>query len=107
MYDDMQNHVKMLQVEINNLHVTMLKNDTCGHKKHIDANVKNGHKPYLFPQKKFLSVFYAKNIFNTIYYLKPTNFNCASRKCLIVNSTLFSVLFTMFLVYHDLKQKIK
>ena len=28
---------------------------------------KNGHKPYLFPQKKFVSVFYAINIFNTIY----------------------------------------
>ena len=54
-------------------------------------------KPYLFPQKKFVSVFYAINIFNTIYF-KPTNRE---------NSTLFSVLLTTFLVYHDLKQKIK
>ena len=38
---------------------------------------KNGRKPYLFPQKKFASVFYAINIFNTIYYDKPTNFNYA------------------------------
>ena len=37
----------------------------------------NGRKPYLFPQKKFISVFYAINIFNTIYYFKPTNFICA------------------------------
>ena len=35
---------------------------------------KNGRKPYLLPQKKFVSVFYAINIFNTIYYFKPTNF---------------------------------
>ena len=45
---------------------------------------KNGRNHYLFPQKKFLSVFYAINIFNTIYYFKPT--------ILIVrreNSTLF------------------
>ena len=34
---------------------------------------KNGRKPYLFPQKKFVIVFYAINIFNTIYYFKPTN----------------------------------
>ena len=40
---------------------------------------KNGRKPYLFPQKKFVRVFYAINIFNTIYYFKPTNFN-ARRK---------------------------
>ena len=38
---------------------------------------KNGRKPYVFPQKKFVSMFYAINIFNTIYYFKPTNFNCA------------------------------
>ena len=34
-------------------------------------------KPYLYPQKKFVSVFYSINIFNTIYYFKPTNFNFA------------------------------
>ena len=38
---------------------------------------KNGRKPYLFSQKIFVSVFYAINIFNTIYYFKPTNFICA------------------------------
>ena len=38
---------------------------------------KNGRKPYLFPQKKIVSVFYAINISNTIYNFKPTNFNCA------------------------------
>ena len=38
---------------------------------------KNGRKPYLFPQKKCVSVFYAINICKTIYYFKPTNFNCA------------------------------
>ena len=38
---------------------------------------KNGRKPHLFPQKKFVRVFYAINIFNTIYYFKTTNFNCA------------------------------
>ena len=27
---------------------------------------KNGRKPFLFPQKKFVSVFYAINIFNII-----------------------------------------
>ena len=43
---------------------------------------KNGRKLYLFPQKTFVSVFYAINIFNTINYFKPTNFNCAWRKCL-------------------------
>ena len=48
------------------------------HKKHIDASVKERPQTlYLFPQKKFVSVFYAINIFNTIYYFKPTNFNCA------------------------------
>ena len=36
----------------------------------------NVRKPYLFPQKKFVSVFYVINIFNTIYYFKPTNFKC-------------------------------
>ena len=36
-----------------------------------------GYKPYLFPRKKFVSMFYAINVFNTIYYFKPTNFNCA------------------------------
>ena len=59
----------------------------CGMKKKRAVNIltrntltqasKNGRKPYLFPQKKFVSVFYAINIFNTIYYFKPTNFNCA------------------------------
>ena len=34
---------------------------------------KNGCKPHLFPQKKFVSMFYA---FNTIYFFKPTNFHC-------------------------------
>ena len=38
---------------------------------------KNGRKLYSFPQKKFVIVFYAINIFNTIYYFKPTNINCA------------------------------
>ena len=32
---------------------------------------KNWRKPYLFLQKKFISVFYAINIFNTISYFKP------------------------------------
>ena len=41
---------------------------------------KNGRKPYLFHQKK--------NAFSKFH-------------------TFFSVLFTMFLVYHDLKQKLK
>ena len=38
---------------------------------------KNSQKPYLFPQKKFISVymFYAINILNTIYYFKLTNLN--------------------------------
>ena len=49
---------------------------------------KNCRKPYLFPQKKFISVFYAINIFNTIYFFKPTNFICAKRQCLFANSTL-------------------
>ena len=33
-----------------------------------EFGIRNGRKPYLFPQKKFVSVFYAINIFNTIYY---------------------------------------
>ena len=37
----------------------------------------NGRKPYLFPQKKIVSVFYVINIVNTINYFKRTNFNCA------------------------------
>ena len=41
---------------------------------------KNGRKPYLFPQKKFVSVFYAINIFNTMYYFKPTNLNMVRRE---------------------------
>ena len=45
---------------------------------------KNGRKPHMFPQKKFVSMFYAINIFNTIYYFKPTNF-----KMPFVNSTLY------------------
>ena len=45
---------------------------------------KNGRKPYLFPQKKFVSVLCNKHIiYNTIYYFKPTNSNCAQRKCLL------------------------
>ena len=59
---------------------------------------KNGRKPYLFPQKKFVSVFYAINTFNTICYFKPTNFNCAYRKF----HTFFCLL-TMFPVHQDLK----
>ena len=47
------------------------------YKKYIDASVKERPQPYLFPLKKFVSVFYAINIFNTIYYFKSTNFNCA------------------------------
>ena len=38
---------------------------------------KNGRKPYSFPQKKYVSMFYAINLPNTIDHLKPTNFNCA------------------------------
>ena len=34
---------------------------------------KNSRKSYLFPQKKFVSLLYAINIFNTIYNFKPTN----------------------------------
>ena len=44
-------------------------------KKHIAT--KSGRKLSLFPHEKFISVFYAINIFNTIYYIQPTNFNCA------------------------------
>ena len=63
---------------------------------HCRKRQRTGRKPYLFPQKEFVSVFYATNIFYTIYYFKPTNFNCAqSKKTPFVNSTLFSVLFTM------------
>ena len=67
---------------------------------------KKGRKPYLFPQKQFVSMFYAINI------LTPSIIS--NRQTLIVRGEnafckfqTFSVLFTMFLVYHDLKQKIK
>ena len=63
-------------------------------KKHIDARVKNGRKPYCLPQKKFVNVFYAINI----QYLTPSlisNFICVE-KMPFVNSTFLSVLFTMF-----------
>ena len=67
---------------------------------------KNGHKPYLFPQKKFVSVLYAKYIFNNIYYFKRQTLMVRREKA-FVNFTLFSILFTMFLVNHELKQNIK
>ena len=69
---------------------------------------KNDRKPYLFPQKKFVSVFYAINIFNTIYYFTNRQTIIVRRENVFCKfHTLFSVLFTMFLVYHELKQKIK
>ena len=49
------------------------------HKQHTRNTLtqasKNRRKHYLFPQRKFVSVFYAIYTFNTIYYFKPTNFN--------------------------------
>ena len=51
-------------------------------KKHIDASVKVANATCS------VSVFYALNIFNIIYYFKPTYFNCAWRMP-FVNSTLF------------------
>ena len=62
---------------------------------------KNDRKPYLFPQKKFIRVFYAINIFNTIYYFKPTNF-------FVHKDNAFCKFYTFFgFVYHELKQKLK
>ena len=59
------------------LSVTWCMNKTKVHINTLTQASKNGRKPYLFLQKKFISVFYAINIFNTIYYFKPTNFICA------------------------------
>ena len=69
-----------------------------------DASVKELPQTLLVPSEEIESVFYAINIFNTIYFFKPTNFNCTQRKCLLLIPHFFLVLFTMFLVYHDLKQ---
>ena len=44
-------------------------------KKHIDASVKERPQPHLVPsEKKIASVFYAINIFNTIYFFKTDKF---------------------------------
>ena len=46
-------------------------------KKHIDAGVKERPQTLLVPSEEIFSMFYEINISNTIYYFKPTNFNCA------------------------------
>ena len=58
----------------------------------------------LFPQKKFVSVFYAIKIKNTIYYFKPTNF-----KMPFVNSTFFFgfVYHVFCLPWFETKNKIR
>ena len=58
-------------------------------KKHIYASVKERPQTYLFPQKKFISLFYTINIFNTIYYFKPTKIYLCIKTMPFVNSTLF------------------
>ena len=59
------------------------KTTTTKTKNTLTQASKNGLKPYLFPQKTYVKMFYAINIFNAICYFKPTNFNCALRKCLL------------------------
>ena len=46
-------------------------------KKHIDASVKERPQTLLFPSEEICNRVLCINIFNTIYYFKPTNFNCA------------------------------
>ena len=63
----------MFQVAHRTSHIKT-KQETHGHKRQRMAAT------LLVPsekEKKFVSVFYAINIFYTIYYFKPTNFNCA------------------------------
>ena len=46
-------------------------------KTHIDASVKERPQTLLVSSEEIYKRVYAINIFNTIYYFKPTNFNCA------------------------------
>ena len=62
---------------------------------------KNGRKPYLFPQKNFVSMFYAIILTPSIILNRLTS---------VVRREIphfFRSFFTIFLVYHDLKQKIR
>ena len=54
----------------------------------------NVRKPYLFPQKKFVSVFYVIN-YLTPFFIQTDKFQLCVEKMPFVNSTLFSVF-----VYH-------
>ena len=47
------------------------------YKKHIDASVQERPQTLLFPSEEICKRVLCINIFNTIYYFKPTNFNCA------------------------------
>ena len=65
---------------------------------------KNGRKPYLFPQKKFISVFYAINIFNTIYYFDKFYLCIKTMHCAFCK---FHTLFRCCLPRIETKNKIR
>ena len=77
-YSFMSRHVQKIQMRKESLLESSRSKVTTGNTRNtLTQASKNGRKPNLFHQKKFVSVFYAINIFNTIYYFKPTNFNFA------------------------------
>ena len=58
-------------IDISQYSMSLIEQET-----HWRKRAKNGRRPYLFHQKKFVRVLYAINIY-IIYNFKPTNFNCA------------------------------
>ena len=66
---------------------------------------KNDRKSYLFSKKKFVSMFYAINILNTSIISNRQTLIVRRENAFCIFHT-FPVLFTLFLVYHDLKQKL-
>ena len=62
----------------------------------------NGRKPYIFPQNKLVSILCNKHIQHHLLFQTDK-----LKLCVEKIPHFFSVLFTMFLVYHDLKQKNK
>ena len=73
------------------------------YKKHIDASVKERSQTLLVSSEEIYKRVLI-NIFNTIYYFKPTNLilHKDNKTMPFVNSTPF-----FGFVYHELKQKIK
>ena len=75
------------------------------YKKHIDASVKERTQTLPVPSEEIcMRILCNKHIKHHLLFQTDKLWLCVE-KMPFVNSTLFSNLFTMFLVYHDLKQK--